>query len=336
MKTTKDYLKWIILAAVVILSVVCLLNIIFNDNSIIKAISAAFLIISLGTVSAFFIFNTKHKGKKSSLFTQENFKDYLLAVKLDLAEEKYKVIGGYARNVIQSSGNYADCINDTAEKYINKNQHDIFFTQTDIGAIMNYLTVADELSYKYDSIQDELCEVCIKYTVTSRINEISPAESVMTLKLQRKDDTTKQSSHDSDENTKTEAKSRILLVEDNKMNRELVVHMLSGKDYLIDTAENGQVALDLIYSHPADYYTLILTDIHMPKVDGYELAQEIRSSHNPIISKLPMIAMTGSTLDEDIEEVFYSGMNEFIPKPIEYDRLIMNISKVIYQRGDIK
>ena len=116
----------------------------------------------------------------------------------------------------------------------------------------------------------------------------------------------------------------ILLAEDNMINREIATEILRSTNAEIDTAENGQEALDLFTSSEEGFYALILMDIQMPVMDGYEAARRIRESGRADAESVPVYAMTANTFAEDIAKAHAAGMNGHIAKPIDI-RKLMNI-----------
>ena len=116
----------------------------------------------------------------------------------------------------------------------------------------------------------------------------------------------------------------ILLAEDNMINREIATEILRSTNAEIDTAENGQEALDLFTSSEEGFYALILMDIQMPVMDGYETARRIRESGRADAESVPVYAMTANTFAEDIAKAHAAGMNGHIAKPIDI-RKLMNI-----------
>ena len=113
----------------------------------------------------------------------------------------------------------------------------------------------------------------------------------------------------------------ILIAEDNELNMEIACELVSSCNAVTDTAANGQEALDKYLSAPDGYYSLILMDIQMPEMDGYEATQRIRASGKSDAASIPIIAMTADAFAEDIKKTLASGMNDHIAKPIDVNRL---------------
>ena len=116
---------------------------------------------------------------------------------------------------------------------------------------------------------------------------------------------------------------KVLLTEDSDVNLQIAVELLKSQGMLVDTAENGLEAVRLFESATENAYHLVLMDLHMPRMDGFEAARRIRG----LSGDVPIIAMTAKTLDEDKERCFEAGINDHIPKPIDVDHLFATLSK---------
>lgn len=110
---------------------------------------------------------------------------------------------------------------------------------------------------------------------------------------------------------------RILLVEDNAINREIAVEILSGTGMTVDTAENGQIAIDMVKNAPIDTYDLIFMDIQMPVMDGCTATRRIRMLPREDVKTLPIIAMTANAFSDDRQKTKDAGMNGHMAKPID-------------------
>ena len=121
---------------------------------------------------------------------------------------------------------------------------------------------------------------------------------------------------------------KVLLVEDNEMNREIATEILEEDGFIVDTAEDGTFAVDKIKNAKAGDYDLILMDIQMPIMDGYEATKIIRAMGTEI-SKIPILAMTANAFEEDRKNAIDAGMNEHIAKPIDIDILKSTLAKFL-------
>ncbi len=115
---------------------------------------------------------------------------------------------------------------------------------------------------------------------------------------------------------------RLLLVEDNELNREIALELLLEYGFKMDTAENGAEAVEKVASSLPGYYDLILMDIQMPVMNGHEATRCIRALENPDLSKIPIIAMTANAFEEDKKEALENDMNGFISKPVVIEEVI--------------
>jgi len=120
----------------------------------------------------------------------------------------------------------------------------------------------------------------------------------------------------------------ILLVDDVKMNREIVISLLEITSVAIETAENSKQAVELFELAP-ERYDLILMDIQMPVMDGYEAPRRICSSTSPQAASVPIVAMTANVFREDIDNCIACGMDEHLGKPIELDKLILLLHRYL-------
>lgn len=122
---------------------------------------------------------------------------------------------------------------------------------------------------------------------------------------------------------------KILLVEDNELNQEIAVELLKEVGFLLDTAEDGTIAVEKMQKAELGQYDLILMDIQMPIMDGYEATRQIRKLENPEIANIPIIAMTANAFEEDRQKALEAGMNEHVAKPIDLARLLKAVKKVL-------
>jgi len=126
---------------------------------------------------------------------------------------------------------------------------------------------------------------------------------------------------------------KVLLVEDVKVNRELVKMYFEGSGVTFDTAENGLEACDMFLGNP-DRYSLILMDIQMPVMNGYDAAQRIRSQGIGWAKQIPIIAMTADATDADMGKCFEAGMDDHIAKPIDMEMLQERVFEFIMRDAE--
>ncbi len=114
---------------------------------------------------------------------------------------------------------------------------------------------------------------------------------------------------------------RVLLVEDNDLNREIAREVLEMAGLTVEEAENGKIAVDMFSASNAGYYSLILMDIQMPVMNGYDASTAIRALKHPDAMRIPILAMTANAFVEDIQAAKAAGMNEHLAKPIDFETL---------------
>ena len=118
---------------------------------------------------------------------------------------------------------------------------------------------------------------------------------------------------------------RLLLVEDNELNREIAVEILTESGFLVETAEDGTIAVEKVKHSQPGHYDLILMDVQMPIMNGYEATKAIRALEDPGLASIPIVAMTANAFDEDRKTAMESGMNDHVAKPIN----VVNLMEVL-------
>ena len=126
---------------------------------------------------------------------------------------------------------------------------------------------------------------------------------------------------------------RILAVEDNEINRMIVVSILEEYGCQMTEACDGQEAVDIFAASTLDYFDLILMDIQMPVMDGHEAARNIRALDRPDAGRIPIIAMTANAFREDVEKALDAGMDDVVTKPLDITLLLKKI-EIIGHRGE--
>ena len=122
---------------------------------------------------------------------------------------------------------------------------------------------------------------------------------------------------------------RILLVEDNSLNREIATVLLEETGAVVEEAENGLVAVNMVKNSSPGYYDLVFMDIQMPVMNGYDSTRHIRALERPDIKSMPIIAMSANAFAEDIKLCKESGMNEHIAKPIDFGKVLEILEKYL-------
>ena len=123
----------------------------------------------------------------------------------------------------------------------------------------------------------------------------------------------------------------ILLVEDNELNREIAVEILNEYGFLVDTAENGAEAVEKVKNSEPGNYDLVLMDVQMPVMNGYEATKQIRALDDPALAGITILAMTANAFDEDRKKALKCGMDGFLSKPIVIEELISTLQKNLDQ-----
>ena len=122
---------------------------------------------------------------------------------------------------------------------------------------------------------------------------------------------------------------RILLAEDNELNQEIAVEILDSAGFKTEVAENGKIAVEMLEKSSPGYYQLVLMDVQMPVMNGYEAVREIRQLENQKLASVPVIAMTANAFEEDKQEALRNGMDGHIAKPINIEILFNTLNKVL-------
>ncbi len=171
-------------------------------------------------------------------------------------------------------------------------------------------------AYDWSDIEQEAREAgvtafCSKPIFLSELREVLEAPFVVQNTVD-----------DSEEEAISFEGKKILLVEDNELNQEIAVEILGESGFVIDVADDGEVAVEKMKEAQPGQYDLILMDIQMPKMNGYEATRHIRAMDNLDIANIPIIAMTANAFDEDKKEALNAGMNGHIAKPIDIPVLL--------------
>ncbi|SCX07808.1 Signal transduction histidine kinase [Lachnospiraceae bacterium YSD2013] len=120
---------------------------------------------------------------------------------------------------------------------------------------------------------------------------------------------------------------RVLLAEDNDMNREIAKHILESRGLIVEEANDGSVAVEMVLQKAPDYYDYVLMDVQMPYMDGYKATGAIRSFADSKYAKLPIIAMTANAFEEDRKKALMAGMDAHLAKPINVKDLFRTLQR---------
>ena len=126
---------------------------------------------------------------------------------------------------------------------------------------------------------------------------------------------------------------RCLLAEDNDLNAEIAEDILGESGLVIDRAKDGAEAVELLLQAPADHYDIILMDIQMPRMNGYDATRAIRATDRPDCKRIPIIAMTANAFAEDVQAAHTAGMNEHIAKPLDLKVLARIMTNYLLQKN---
>lgn len=121
----------------------------------------------------------------------------------------------------------------------------------------------------------------------------------------------------------------ILVAEDNEMNREILTELLAMYDMEVETAVNGEQALNVFRTSDRGHFDAVLMDIQMPVMNGYEAASNIRICGHPDAARIPIIATTANAFSDDISAAVAAGMNRHVSKPIDIKQLCRVLTEEI-------
>jgi CheY-like chemotaxis protein len=131
------------------------------------------------------------------------------------------------------------------------------------------------------------------------------------------------------------SKIRLLLVEDNEINREIALLMLNEAGFKVETATNGQAAVDAVTCSSPGYYKVILMDIQMPVMDGYAATRAIRALKDKALASIPIVAVTANAFKEDEEACKLAGMQGHVAKPLVLKTLLATLARVLQRQENI-
>ena len=126
---------------------------------------------------------------------------------------------------------------------------------------------------------------------------------------------------------------RILLAEDNEMNQMIALAILEESGFKVDIASDGAKAVEKMQEAPAGTYDIILMDVQMPNMDGYEAAKKIREMDDPEKAGIPIVAVTANAFDEDRKDAIEAGMNGHLAKPYDVPSIMATLKDLIGENG---
>lgn len=157
-----------------------------------------------------------------------------------------------------------------------------------------------------------------------------------TFRLQLEDDASKEASEktreesgNAEDREVSKLTGRILLVEDVELNQEIAVAILGDAGFTVEVAENGKEAVDMVQRSQPGYYRLVLMDVQMPVMNGYEATKAIRMLENKELAAIPIVAMSANAFEEDKQEALKYGMNDHIAKPIDVNNLFDTLRRIL-------
>ncbi len=123
--------------------------------------------------------------------------------------------------------------------------------------------------------------------------------------------------------------TRLLLVEDNELNREIAQELLEERGFIVEHAEDGSIAVEMVKKSQPGYYSVILMDVQMPNMNGYDATRAIRALDDKALATIPIIAMTANAFNEDKQKAMEAGMNAHVAKPVDVDKLMETLKRIL-------
>ena len=170
--------------------------------------------------------------------------------------------------------------------------------------------------------------------VESELGKGTKITIILPFLLATEEQIVKKTQQESQEIVKDLKGRRILLAEDNDLNAEIAMTILQENDFLVERVENGKECIEELEKHPEDYYDVILMDIQMPQMDGYEATEAIRCLEDER-AKIPILAMTANAFDEDKRKAIEAGMNGHIAKPINLEQLFQMLGQILSKKNPL-
>ena len=179
-------------------------------------------------------------------------------------------------------------------------------------------------AYDWSDIEEEAKEAGVS-AVCSKPLFLSELRSCLHSIINKDEESEKSTVWETDEI----ATGRILLAEDVELNQEIAAAILGDAGFTTEIAGNGQIAVEMLKKSEPGYYQLVLMDLQMPVMDGYEATKEIRGLENKKLASIPILALTANAFEEDRQEVLKCGMNGHIAKPIDVEKLFDAMKEIL-------
>ncbi|ORU00064.1 Phytochrome, two-component sensor histidine kinase [Anaerovibrio sp. JC8] len=127
---------------------------------------------------------------------------------------------------------------------------------------------------------------------------------------------------------------RILMAEDNELNAEIAMTLLEDSGFAVERAKDGLECIEMLKEHDANYYDIILMDVQMPNLNGYDTTQQIRKMEDPVKANIPIVAMTANAFKEDQQRALDIGMNGHLAKPIDISKVFGTLKEILLDKDE--
>ncbi|MBR0417827.1 MAG: response regulator [Erysipelotrichaceae bacterium] len=187
------------------------------------------------------------------------------------------------------------------------------------------LTAYDWFDYEKEALEAGVTAFCYKPLFMSELRDVLMRPFMVKEENQEAE---------AEDDTKLFAGKRILLAEDNNMNQIIAQAILEEAGFVVEITENGQIALDKVKKNEAGYYDIVLMDIQMPIMDGYEAAKQIRLLEDERKTHLPIVAVTANAFEEDRKVAMEAGMNGHLAKPYDIPQIMETLKELLTENAE--